>query len=142
MAQNIHIKYSPAFENPIGIAITIFLTFCSMFALGIGLLSFGRYGYTPPFDFYWSFWALILHWNVKIELKQVAQEWVYDIYLFNFKCFSKTFTELAFLQNGKMFNVIGTFNGLTHKTLIGGDKELTSSLPFLSIQSVQLKRAD
>lgn len=128
-----YIKYQPAFENPIGLAITGFFGFCSMFALGVGLLNFGRYGYFPPVDFFWSCWALLVFWNLKIELGNESGSWVYIVRLFGIVCIRREFDSISVKKDGKIYSVIGINNAQHQKTWIGGDEEFAKThLPALS----------
>jgi len=117
------LKYQPAFENPLAMAVTLFLSLCSVFALAVALLNFGRYGYVPEWSFYWSLYALVIHWNTYVKLEQAEGKWHYKITAFNLPLRSLVFDELAIATDGKYSHVVGVTADSNMHTWITGDKE-------------------
>ncbi|MFT5725625.1 MAG: hypothetical protein ACI9JN_002751 [Bacteroidia bacterium] len=130
-----HLKYQPAFENPLALGITLFLSLCSMFALGVAILNFGRYGYIPEWSFFWSLYALIIHWNVGVRLERKEGSWHYQITLFNKPIRSKIFDDIEVVNDGKYNYVVGIFRDVRLKTWITGNEEYKeSTLGFIKAE--------
>ena len=121
------LKYQPAFENPLALGITLFLGLCSTFALAVAILNFGRYGYIPEWSFFWSLYALIIHWNIKVHLEKIGDVWQYDVKFFNKSLITRTFDKLTIKEDGKYNHVVGENKGDRKSTWITGDAEYRST---------------
>lgn len=128
MGSDMHIKFQPAFEHPVGFAATIFLSVCSLFAMGVGILNFGRYGYLPPIDFFWSCLVLLVLINIKVSLEQEGNCWSYTVSLFRKKFINKKFDTIELIQTGKICTVFGVKGNERIRTLISGDDTFKNSI--------------
>lgn len=126
------LKYRPAFENPLASGITLFLSFCSMFALAVAILNFGRYGYVPEWSFYWSLYALVIHLNIFVHLEKLDGIWQYKIKLFKWAVRTKTFDTLTIEEDRKYSHVLGVNKQEKIATWItGNEKYRSTTLAFI-----------
>jgi hypothetical protein len=113
------ITHHIATESVVWKGMTIFLGLCCVFALLVGFMSFGRYGYAPSIEFFWAPISLLLLWKTNVLMGKVdANQWRYQIRLFGYPLTTKHFSNIYWEANGKICSLNGTLEGKPYKTAI------------------------
>lgn len=112
------ISHHIATEHAVYKSVTVFLGLCSVFALLVGGMNFGRYGYAPTLDFFWSPIALLLFWQLSASITHKHGLFVYKLTLGQWVLSEHVFKSVEWSSAGKIKHLIGFDGGRWTTTAI------------------------
>lgn len=113
------IDHHIASESAIWKGMTIMVAVCCVFTLIVAGMNYGRYGYLPSLDFFWAPFVMLFLWMTHVRLSRIRNEkWKYQITIFGYPITTQYFDRIDWEQNGKIFSILGSCNGVVRKTAI------------------------